>query len=120
MDTTSSKVTLLTRLRKLKRYQKHVKASLPFLLAFVCALLAGLIFFNNALIAPLVSVIINMGLDPQRSQFIAALVMTALVALTGAFIGRRRFAALAGAGLLLFSTTCSTSFMCRRSPPTTL
>ena len=100
MDTSSSQNRLSVRLRKLKRYQKHVKASLPFLLAFGCALLAGLIFFNGALIAPLASVIINMGLDPQRSQLIAALVMTSLVALTGAFIGRRRFVALVGAGLL--------------------
>jgi enterochelin esterase-like enzyme len=70
---------------------------LPLFISFSLALLAGAWLLSKTVIDPLVSAIINVGLDPLRSQFIAALIMTMLAALFGAMLGRNRLSALIGA-----------------------
>ncbi len=77
--------------------------NLPVLLFFISltiALASGILLFNAAVIGGLSSTIINVGLDPSRSQLIAVLIMTATTALAGAFIGRSKLGALLGAWIV--------------------
>lgn len=71
--------------------------SLP---AFLIAVIGGLLLFAGSIFTNLVTIIINIGLDPLRSQLVIALVMTATAALIGAMVGRRKLAALAGAWIV--------------------
>ncbi|GHO98408.1 hypothetical protein KSF_084560 [Reticulibacter mediterranei] len=82
-----------------KRQDAHLLYRLlPPFISFSLALLGGAWLLSKTVIDPLVSAIINVGLDPLRSQFIAALIMTMLAALLGATLGRNRLSALLGAG----------------------
>lgn len=84
------------------RYLQKLLPFIPLLISFLLALLSGYFLFSEANIGNLVSIIINIGLDPLRAQLIAALVMTAGVALVGALIGRRKLGALVGAGIVFW------------------
>jgi enterochelin esterase-like enzyme len=75
---------------------------LPLFVSFSLALLGGAWLLSKTIIDPLVSAIINVGLDPLRSQFIAALIMTMLAALIGATLGLHRLSALLGAGVAFY------------------
>ena len=88
-----------------------------FIVSFLCALFAGLLLFNTAASTQLTSTIINVGLDPQRSQLISSLVLTALAALIGAAIGRRKVAALLGASIT-FLTNYLLPFIQTETQPT--
>src|SRR5690349_1716569 len=68
-----------------------------FVVSLLAAILSGIFLFNNSLMASLSAIIISMGLDPMRSQFIAALVMTMGAALIGAGLGRSKLAGVIGA-----------------------
>ena len=59
---------------------------LPALVAFLIALLSGVLLFNTAIFSSLISAIIGVGFDPLRSQLLAALLVTAGAALRGAAI----------------------------------
>ncbi len=59
---------------------------LPALVAFLIALLSGILLFNTAIFNSLISAIIGVGFDPLRSQLLAALLVTAEAALIGAAI----------------------------------
>src|ERR1700716_2262241 len=72
---------------------------IPLLISFLLALLSGYFLFSEANIGKLVSIIINIGLDPLRAQLIAALVMAIGTALVGAVVGRSKLGALVGAGI---------------------
>ncbi len=91
--------------------------TLSFIVSFLCALFAGLLLFNTAVGTQLTSTIIAIGLDPQRSQMISAFVLTALAALIGAAIGRRRLAALLGASIT-FLTNYLLPFIQTETQPT--
>ena len=91
--------------------------TISFIVSFLCALFAGLLLFNTAVGTQLTSTIIVIGLDPQRSQMISAFVLTALAALIGAAIGRRRLAALLGASIT-FLTNYLLPFIQTETQPT--
>src|SRR6266516_3876129 len=61
------------------------------------ALFSGVLFFNNSVISVLVSTIITIGLDPQRAQLLAVLMMTVGTALLATIGGRRKLGAILGA-----------------------
>ena len=93
--------------------------NLPVLLFFISltiALASGILLFNAAVIGGLSSTIINVGLDPSRSQLIAVLIMTATTALAGAFIGRSKLGALLGHGLSSCSAIYLVLFSTKRNP----
>jgi enterochelin esterase-like enzyme len=73
---------------------------LLFLLSLAIALLSGILLFNPGVIANVSSAIIDVGLDPLRAQFIAALLLTLAAALLGALIGRRKLGAILGAWIV--------------------
>lgn len=79
---------------------RRLASAIPFFISLSIALIAGILLFSTPVIEPLISTIINIGLDPLRSQLIAALIMTAAAALIGAAAGRRKLAALLGAGVI--------------------
>jgi enterochelin esterase-like enzyme len=66
------------------------------------ALLAGILLFYHTAIDGLSSLIITMGIDPLRAQFVAALIMSAGVAFVGATLGQRKLGAIVGAGLVFY------------------
>ena len=68
--------------------------------SFLVALFAGIVLFQQSIIIGPISTIINLGVDEQRAQLIAALLMTAGAALIGAVVGRRKLRAMCGAGLV--------------------
>lgn len=73
-----------------------------FVVSLLAAILSGIFLFNNSLMASLSAIIISMGLDPMRSQFIAALVMTMGAALIGAGLGRSKLAGVIGASAIFW------------------
>ena len=75
---------------------------LPHLVALLIALLSGVLLFNNSVISALVSTIITIGLDPQRAQLLAALMMTVGTALLAAIGGRRKLGAILGAVVIFW------------------
>ena len=83
-----------------RRYRyKRLLPVLWFLVSLLLAFLGGLLLFASS-IEGLTTVIINVGLDPQRAQFIAALLLTLGAACIGAILGRRKAGAFVGAGLI--------------------
>ncbi len=85
----------------LSRYRdRRFLPVLWFLVSLLIALISGTLLFTNNSINGLAAVIINIGLDPQRSLFIAALIMTLGSALIGAMLGHRKAGAFVGAGLI--------------------
>src|SRR5437588_8548465 len=70
----------------------------PGIASLLLALLSGVLLFNIAFRGDLTNTIISAGLDPLRAALITALVLTAVAALTGAAVGRRKAAAMVGAG----------------------
>ncbi|GHO54573.1 alpha/beta hydrolase [Ktedonobacter robiniae] len=92
---------LQPRLRKLfKRIE--LLPLLRYTASLIAALLSGLFLFTNATLGTMASSIIDMGLDPLRSQLIAALVMTAFVALISALVGRLKTSAILGAAIVFY------------------
>lgn len=82
------------------RFQnKRLLPVLWFLVSLILAFLAGIFLFASSM-EGLTTVIINVGLDPQRAQFIAALLLTLGAACIGALLGRRKAGAFVGAGLI--------------------
>lgn len=82
-----------------------IEQFLPFityLISLLSALLGGILLFSSAGISSLTFTIIDIGLDPQRAQLIAALVMTAGAALIGTIIGRRKLGAVIGAAIVFW------------------
>src|SRR5947209_18325231 len=78
--------------------------------SFLLALFAGILLFQQSLITGPISTIINLGVDEQRAQLIAALIMTTGAALVGAAGGQRKLGAILGAGLV-FSTSYLIGFI---------
>ena len=70
----------------------------PGIASLLLALLSGVLLFNIAFRGDLTNTIISAGLDPLRAALITALVLAAVAALTGAAVGRRKAAAMVGAG----------------------
>lgn len=71
---------------------------LPGIVSLLSTLLSGLVLFNSGNIGNLASFIINIGLDPQRAQLIAALMMATGAAFIGGISGRQKVGAMLGAG----------------------
>jgi S-formylglutathione hydrolase FrmB len=72
------------------------------IVSLLIALLGGLFLFSTSINNGLTSTIVAIGLDPQRTQFLAALLLTAGTALIGAVFGRRKFGACLGAGIVFW------------------
>src|SRR5437764_6545140 len=70
----------------------------PGIASLLLPLLSGVLLFNIAFRGDLTNTIISAGLDPLRAALITALVLAAVAALTGAVVGRRKAAAMVGAG----------------------
>jgi enterochelin esterase-like enzyme len=74
-----------------------------FVLSLMIAVVSGLLLFSNPLFSQLASTIISFGLDPSRSQLIAALIMAMGAALVGAASGRQKLGAVIGSALIFWS-----------------
>ena len=72
------------------------------LISLLISLFGGMLLFGGATSALLISTIIAIGLDLQRAQLIAALLLTAATAFLGAIVGRRKFGACGGAGIVFW------------------
>ena len=72
------------------------------IVSILIALLGGLFLFSTSINNGLTSTVVAIGLDPQRAQFLAALLLTAGTALIGAVFGRRKFGACLGAGIVFW------------------
>ncbi|HJT59967.1 MAG TPA: alpha/beta hydrolase-fold protein, partial [Ktedonobacteraceae bacterium] len=84
----------------LRPFIRRFSSSIPNISSFMLTLLAGILLFQAAIIIYPVSILIDLGIDEQRSQLIAALFMTAGAALIGAAGGRRKLGAMLGAGFV--------------------
>src|SRR5712692_2741849 len=92
----------ITRLSKKIITRQQLKRVMPYAASFLVALLSGVVLFGNVVLGSLVSSIINIGLDPQRAQFMAALIMTLFAASIGGVAGRRRWMAMIGSALIFW------------------
>lgn len=84
----------------------NVRRLVPFLWILVSLLatwLSGRLLFTSSLMSSFSSTIIDIGLDPLRTQLVAALVMTALSALLGTAVGRRKLGAMIGGAAVFLS-----------------
>ncbi len=70
----------------------------PHLVSLCIALFTGLWLFHSTVSNSLTSTILDFGLDPQRTQLVSALLLTAGAALSGAIVGRRKPGGMIGAG----------------------
>src|SRR5438128_206800 len=77
----------------LKRRPSLIAPGIAFLLAF----LSGVLLYSSAISGQLITIIINIGLDPLRTQLLAALVLTAGAAFIGATFGQHKEGTLLGA-----------------------
>jgi enterochelin esterase-like enzyme len=82
----------------LRPYMQRFSSFIPNIGSFLLTLLAGLLLFHESIIIGPISAIIDLGVDEQRAQLIAALLMTTAAALVGAAGGRRKLGAVLGAG----------------------
>ena len=82
----------------LSPYGQRLSSLIPNVGSCLLALLAGVLLFHESIIIGLISTIIDLGVDEQRAQMIAALIMTMGAALIGAVGGRRKLGAILGAG----------------------
>ncbi len=78
--------------------EKHMRG----FISFFIALFGGLVLFSDAMSQGLIAIFINDGLDPQRAQLVAALMLTAATALLGAALGRRKLGACVGSGIMFW------------------
>ena len=69
------------------------------LISMVLALLAGLFFFLSSTRSDLSTMLVAIGLDITRADFVAALLITSLAALVGALSSKPRSGAIVGAGM---------------------
>jgi enterochelin esterase-like enzyme len=83
--------------------KRQSRSPLLFGLSLVLALICGLLLFHELPFGQLTSALISLGLDPSRSQFLAALILTLAAALPAAALGRHRLAALLGSALIFCS-----------------
>jgi enterochelin esterase-like enzyme len=81
-------------------YMQRFSSFIPNIGSFLLTLLAGLLLFHESIIIGPISAIIDLGVDEQRAQLIAALLMTTAAALIGAAGGRRKLGAILGAGFV--------------------
>ena len=65
-------------------------------------MLGGVYFFRDSVVTPISSVIISIGLDLTRTQFVVALLMTMAASLIGGLLGRRKSGTMVGAGIVFW------------------
>src|SRR5450755_151927 len=86
-----------------RRYRTgRVHFVLLFFVSLLGTLLGGELLFRDSVVVGISSTIINIGLDPQRTELVVALLMTAGAALIGALLGRRKSGAVVGAGIVFW------------------
>ena len=73
-----------------------------FLVTIFLTGVAGIVLFQPSIITSPISIIIAIGMDPLRSQFLAALLMTAASALVGAALARKKLASVIGGVIVLW------------------
>src|SRR5579872_4109813 len=74
-----------------------------FLVAALCTtVLASLLLFNANVTSSLISIFIDLGLDPMRAQFVTFLLVTSAVAFVGALLSRKRGVIILVAVLVFF------------------
>jgi enterochelin esterase-like enzyme len=81
---------------------QRLKPAIPYFLTFFITLLAGALLFSSKITGGVVSFIVNAGLDPQRAQLVAALMLTTLSGGIGGMLGRRRWMAVMGGGIVFW------------------
>ena len=81
----------------------RVQSVLLFAVSLLGTLLGGELLFRDSIVVGISSTIINIGLDPQRTQLVVALLLTTGAALVGALLGRRKTGAVVGAGIVFWS-----------------
>lgn len=81
---------------------KKYTAALLFVFSCLLSLLCGLLLLHDPFLGRVVSFLLTTGLDPLRTQLIAALLLTLGAALITAFIVRQRVGAILGAGGAFF------------------
>ncbi len=87
--------------RKTRRFNpQHLSSFIPQIGSCCLALLGGALLFHDSIIGGPISTIIDFGIDEQRARLIAALLMTAGVALIGAAGARRKAGAMLGASFV--------------------
>ena len=74
-------------------------SAIQFYLALCVTLLSAALLFSERIMGSLITMIIDLGLDPLRAQLIAALLLTGGAALGGAACGRRKGGAMVGGGI---------------------
>ena len=97
MKTTNNENALAGR-NTLPSYIRRFSSFIPNAGSFLLTLLAGVLLFHESIIIGPISTIIDLGIDEQRAQLIAALLMTTGAALIGAAGGKRKSGAVLGAG----------------------
>ena len=90
---------------------------IPGTTSLLLALLSGLLLFNTPFRIELTNAIVSNGLDPLRAALFVALILAAGAALTGAAVGRRKVAAMVGAGSF-FCTSYLADFLHLELQPT--
>ncbi len=93
----------VTKLFPSERYRiGRMRFVLLFFISLLGTLLGGELLFRDSVVVGISSIIINIGLDPQRTTLVVALLMTAGAALIGALLGRRKAGAVLGAGIVFW------------------
>jgi hypothetical protein len=103
-------VNLSSFLSKKRLLSRPSLATIQFLLALCATCLSAVLFFSEPVMGGLLTVIIDMGLDPLRSQLLVALLLTGGAALVGAACGRSKAGAMVGAGIT-FWLGCLANFL---------
>ncbi|MBV9258405.1 MAG: hypothetical protein JO215_10340 [Ktedonobacteraceae bacterium] len=81
---------------------RRVQSALLFFVSLFGTLLGGAYFFRDAIVTPISSVIVDIGLDQARTSLVVALLMTAAAALVGGLLGRRKFGTIFGAVIVFW------------------
>src|SRR6266496_3281846 len=93
----------VTKLFPSERYRiGRMRFVLLFFISLLGTLLGGELLFRDSVVVGISSIIINIGLDPQRTTLVVALLLTAGAALVGALLGRRKAGAVVGAGIVFW------------------
>lgn len=90
--------TLSTYIKRLN--MRQLQPLIPMMISLCIAFISGIILFDKTLFSRLTGNIVNLGLDLQRSQFIAALMVTLGIALITGTLSRSKLGTIIGASLL--------------------
>ncbi|TMC21532.1 MAG: hypothetical protein E6J34_09350 [Chloroflexi bacterium] len=79
---------------------RRLQPLIPMIISLLVALISGIILFRKTFFGQLTGIIVNIGLDLQRSQLIAALIIILGTTLIASALGRSKLGAMIGASIL--------------------